>query len=130
MDRLHGIRVYTYLHLNEFPRGLIFSNLGGGLLDRCLRTQSMRNCLGDFPVHCCLVYSKLRTFAAATTVTVFPKVKYNSKSQFLCICSTQILSFNVKFTKINFSLSFKKNYKIFNPLILFYSQSHINALIV
>jgi len=77
----------AYMHLNELPLGFFFSNFGGGLFGRCFLTQSMRNCLGDLPVHCCLVYSKLRTFpGAATTVTVFSDTNRIEKSR--CINTT------------------------------------------
>jgi len=39
----------TYLHFQYFPAGTLWK-VGAGLLGRFLRTQSIRNCLGDLPV--------------------------------------------------------------------------------
>ena len=44
-----------YLHFQKFLIGFILWYLGVSTL--CFLHQSIRNCFGDFPVHCCLVYS-------------------------------------------------------------------------
>lgn len=48
-SNVHSGTKTTHLHFQYRPTGT-FSKAGFGLLGRFFRTQSMRNCLGDFPV--------------------------------------------------------------------------------
>ena len=60
LSRTNELNLITDLDLHRFLPISTLKYFGGGLPGKCFRTQSIRNCLGDFPVHCWRVYSKFR----------------------------------------------------------------------
>lgn len=60
-----------YLDFQRLPPAGTWKYLGGGLFFKFFLTQSIRNCLGDLPVHCCLVYSKLRLSTLVFSIKMY-----------------------------------------------------------
>lgn len=86
----------TYVLLNLLNFTWILLNFGGPLFCRCFLTQSIRNCLGDFPVHWERVYSKVRTSSFGFVSAICQKQKeYMSRMRWVKVNNGEYITLDI-----------------------------------